>query len=161
MPPLRPLVLGDLRISSPDFPADGPMPDRLSGWHDDEAPRLRVAGAPEGTVELAVVCHDPDAPRPRGFSHWVLYGIAPNATDIDPPDLAGARVGPNDRGEHAWIGPRPPAGHGLHRYYFWVYALSRRVEGEPDLATFIDRYEDAVLEQARVVGTYERPADRD
>lgn len=158
MPTPRPLVLGDLRIWSPDFPADGPMPDRLSGWHDDEAPRLRIAGPPAGTVELAVVCHDPDAPRPRGFSHWTLYGLAPDVTELDPPDLAGARVGPNDRGERAWIGPRPPAGHGLHRYYFWVYALSRPVEGEPDLATFIDRYEDAILEQARVVGTYERPA---
>lgn len=147
-----------LRIESPDFPADGPMPDRLSGWHEEEVPRLHVSGVPAGTVELALICHDPDAPRPRGFVHWTLYGIAPGASAIGPPDLAGARVGPNDRGGRGWVGPRPPAGHGLHRYYFWVYALSRRVEGEPDRATFIDRYEDAVIAQARVVGTYERPA---
>ena len=155
----RPLVLGDLRIWSPDFAPDGPMPDRLSGWHEDEAPRLRVAGVPAGTVELAIVCHDPDAPRPRGFSHWTLYGLAPDVTEVDPPALAGARVGPNDRGERDWIGPRPPAGHGLHRYYFWVYALSRTVSGEPDRATFLAEYADDILEQARVVGTYERPAD--
>lgn len=155
----RPLVLGDLAISSPDFPADGVMPDRLSGWHQDEAPRLRVAGVPAGTVELAIICHDPDAPRPHGFTHWTLYGLAPTTAEIDPPDLAGARIGPNDRGERDWIGPRPPAGHGLHRYYFWVYALSRPVEGEPDRATFLTRYADDVLEQARLVGVYERPAD--
>ncbi len=148
-----------LRIWSPDFPTDGPIPDRFSGWHAGETPRLRIVGVPAGTVELAVICHDPDAARPNGFTHWTLYGIAPGVREIDPPGLGGARIGPNGRGEPGWRGPRPPAGHGPHRYYFWVYALSRPVAGEPTRETFLAAHADDILEQARVVGVYERDAD--
>jgi len=156
----RPRFIGELAVSSPDVPAGGRIPDRFTAYHDDATPRIVISGLPEGTVEVALICHDPDAPRPYGFTHWAVYGIPPNAPiEIGPDTIARYRVGPNGRGEQRWMGPRPPAGHGLHAYYFWAYALARTVEGAPDRETFLARYADDILEQNRLVGTYDRPAD--
>ena len=148
------LFIDTLAISSPDFPDLGPIPARFAGSGENETPRLTISGAPAGTVEFAVICHDPDAPLPHGFTHWAVYGIPSDATSIDL-SAPGVRVGPNDIGRPAWSGPWPPAGHGIHHYYFWVYALSRAVEGAPPREKFLEDYGNAVLEQARVVGTFE------
>lgn len=149
------MSVNDLTISSPDFEADGPMPDRLARSHGEETPTLQIAGVPEGTVELAVVCHDPDAPRPRGWVHWALYGLAPNSTTVDLRTAESARVGANSWGEAAWGGMQPPPGHGVHRYYFWVYALSAPVEGAPAYEDFLEQHAGDILAQNRVVGTYQ------
>jgi Raf kinase inhibitor-like YbhB/YbcL family protein len=145
----------NLTITSPDFDPDGPIPDRLARSHEEQTPTLQVSGVPEGTVELAVVCHDPDAPKPRGWVHWAVYGLPPGTTTLDAQNVDRFRVGPNDWQENAWGGPQPPPGHGVHRYYFWVYALSAPVEGTPTYAEFLDRHGSDVIAQNRVVGTYE------
>jgi len=154
---MRPLHLGDLAVSGPGLVQDGRCPEPLSAYDRNETPTVVVDGLPEGTVELALICHDPDAPRPHGFTHWAVYGVpAREGVEIGPATLDGLRVGPNSRGDRAWMGPRPPAGHGLHRYYFWAYALTCHVEGEPTREEFLDRYGEDVIEQARLVVTYER-----
>ncbi|MFJ6653503.1 YbhB/YbcL family Raf kinase inhibitor-like protein [Microbacterium sp. NPDC091313] len=145
--------LGTLSISSPDFDDQSRIPDRFSADGGNDVPGLTFAGAPEGTVELAVVVHDPDAPLPRGFTHWVVYGIHPAETELDV-QAEGVRQAANSAGAPQWYGPQPPKGHGPHHYYFWVYALSRPVEGTPSYEEFLDTYADAILEQARTVGTF-------
>lgn len=142
-----------LTISSPDIDNLGRIPDEFSADGGHHVPRVEFAGAPAGTAELALIVHDPDAPMRRGFTHWTVYGIPAGATSLD---LDAVRVGPNELGEDAWYGPEPPFGHGVHHYYFWVYALSRPVTGTPTRADFLDEYGDAILEQARFVGTYSR-----
>lgn len=152
------LFIDSLAIASPTIPALAPIPDAHAADGGNTAPLLLMAGAPQGTVELAVICHDPDAPLPHGFTHWTVYGIPASASHIDLAD-PGVREGPNGIGAIGWTGPQPPAGHGVHHYYFWVYALNRRVVGEPTREEFLRDYADAVIEQARLVGTYETPAD--
>jgi hypothetical protein len=148
-----PLNIKDLRIESADFAPLGRIDDRQAADKGNEAPRLRISGVPAGTVELAVICHDPDAPLPRGFTHWTVYAIPPDATDLA--DAASRfRVGPNGMGEKGYFGPQPPSGHGIHHYYFWVYALSARVEGTPSREEFLERYKNVIIEQNRVVGVY-------
>lgn len=142
-----------LRITSPDFATDTRLPDRVAKLGGDRPPRLVVRGIPSGTVELAIVAHDPDAPRPHGFTHWTLYGLPPRAGDVDP---AAGRPGPNDAGGLGYTGPVPPVGHGAHHYYFFVYALSHPVAGTPTRLEFLDRYADAIIAVNRIVGLYER-----
>ena len=142
-----------LAISSPDITALERVPEPFTADGGHSVPRLAFDGVPAGTVELAVICHDPDAPLPHGFTHWTVYGIAPDAVELD---LDAARVGPNTLGDLEWTGPEPPHGHGQHHYYFWVYALNRAVDGEPDRQAFLADYTDAILEQARFVATYSR-----
>ena len=153
----RPLFIADLAVTSPDLPVEGRFPDRFTAYHDDLMPRIVVTGVPDGTVELALICHDPDAPRPFGFTHWAVYGIAPtDPVEVGPATIAQFRTGPNGRDEARWMGPRPPAGHGLHRYFFWAYALSRPVEGAPPRETFLREYGEDIIEQNRMVVTYDR-----
>lgn len=146
------MQIADLTIATTDFEPGGRIPERMSADGGNEAPRLSVSGVPAGAVELAVVVHDPDAPMPRGYTHWVRYGIAAQDGEV-PVD---GRTGVNNAGQTDWFGPQPPAGHGDHHYYCWVYALSRPVEGEPTREEFLDRYADAIIEQNRVIGTFSR-----
>jgi Raf kinase inhibitor-like YbhB/YbcL family protein len=149
------LFIDKLAIASPDLVALAPIPAEFSADGGNVTPRIEISGAPEGTVELALVCHDPDAPLPHGFTHWTVYGIPADAASLDLA-AAGLRVGPNGMGQTAWSGPQPPVGHGAHHYYFWVYALSRPVEGAPTREEFLDAYGDDVIEQARIVATFQR-----
>jgi phosphatidylethanolamine-binding protein (PEBP) family uncharacterized protein len=52
----------------------------------------------------------------------------------------------------------PPPGHGLHHYYFWVYALDEDLDLRPglDRRALHERIEDHVIGQARLIGTYEK-----
>ncbi|WP_228374242.1 YbhB/YbcL family Raf kinase inhibitor-like protein [Demequina phytophila] len=143
----------DLVLTSPDIAGGGRIEDRFAGQFGAETPRMTVDGIPPEAVELALVCHDPDAPMAHGFTHWTLYGLAPVAGPID---TAAGRPGPNDDGGLGYVGPFPPHGHGDHRYYFWVYALTRPVIGEPSRDEFLHEYADAIVEQARLVATYSR-----
>ena len=146
------LFIDKLAIASPDLPPLGRIPDAFTKDGGNRIPRLTVSGLPEGPAELTVILHDPDAPLPQGFTHWVLHGLAPAET-VEVTAEAG-RGAPNSLGESTYIGPFPPAGHGLHHYYFWVYALRRPVTGSPGREEFLAQYADDVIEQARLVATY-------
>lgn len=145
------MPLTSMTVSSPDIGHESYIDDRFAGREPAETPRFEVGGIPEGTAELALICDDPDAPMPGGFIHWTLYGLPARIGHVDPTE---GRHGPNDAETEGYAGPYPPAGHGPHHYFFWVYALSRPVEGEPTRDEFLRDYADAVVGQARVVGLY-------
>jgi Raf kinase inhibitor-like YbhB/YbcL family protein len=150
------LNVADLRVSSPDFKGHGRIPERHTSDGEDVSPTLEWSGVPEGTKAFAIVVHDPDAPLVDGFTHWVAYNIPGDATGL--PEGASDHVaGTNSLGNAAYNGPAPPLGHGVHHYYFWVYALDDDLYLEPglDRRALLDRIEDHVIEQARMIGTYE------
>ena len=150
------LNIGNLKISSSAFENHGPIPPRHTGDDEDISPPLQWAGAPENTEAFAIVVHDPDAPLVDGFTHWVAYGIPAGTTEL--PEGAGdIKHGLNSFGNEGYNGPAPPPGHGVHHYYFWVYALDQDLElpGSLDRRALLSQIEDHVIEQARVIGTYE------
>ncbi len=150
------LNVADLRISSSAFEDHGRIPERHTGDGEDVSPAVSWAGAPEGTRSFALVMHDPDAPLVDGFTHWVLYNIPGDTTELAEGAETGT-AGQNSMGNAGYNGPAPPPGHGSHHYYFWVYALDDELDLPPGLERrdLIDRIEDHVIEQARVVGVYE------
>ena len=150
------LNIKDLRITSPAFANGGPLADSNSMEKGNVAPPLAIAGVPAQAVELALICHDPDAPLPDGYTHWVLYGIPPNTSALDKDSDKKFRPGPNSNGNARYDGPAPPPGHGVHHYYFWVYALDKAVDGTPTRAEFLARYAPHIIEQNRLIGTYQR-----
>jgi Raf kinase inhibitor-like YbhB/YbcL family protein len=95
---------------------------------ENRPPSLAWTGAPAGTRSWALVLHDPDAPVPGGFYHWVVYGIPPHTTRLGtvPP---GASIGLASTGRAAYYGPCPPAGP-AHHYRFTLYALDRASLGD-------------------------------
>lgn len=146
-----------LTLSSPDFVHGGPLPESVGAAFSNTAPVIELAGVPGGAIELALIVHDPDSARPEGFTHWVVYGISPETTRIDASTLSAFRQGPNDAGTNEYFGPRPRSGHGLHHYYFTVYALDTEVSGTPTRREFLDRYASHIVEQNRIVGTFITP----
>ena len=154
----QPPPIGDLQLTTPAFEHLGEIPRRHSSEGESVSPQLRWDGAPEGTRQWAIVCHDPEAPMPDGFTHWVLYGIPAEVTQLDEGADRDYVAGVNGTGQPGYLGPLPPEGHGLHHYFFWVYALDSELDLEPGLSRrdLLDRIGDHVIEQNRVIGTYSR-----
>jgi Raf kinase inhibitor-like YbhB/YbcL family protein len=152
------MKLGTLSISSNAFEQHGKIPRQYTGEGDNKSPPLAWKGVPDGTKQLALVCHDPDAPMPNGFTHWVIYGIP--LTESGLPEGGGASFvqGLNGIGKPGYIGPAPPPGHGVHHYYFWLYAVGDGPELKPNLNRdgLLGAIANRVVGQARLVGTYEK-----
>jgi Raf kinase inhibitor-like YbhB/YbcL family protein len=150
------LSIAELKISSSSFESHKRIPERHTGDGEDVSPALRWEGAPEGTQAFAVVVHDPDAPLVDGFTHWVAYGIPSDTTELAE-GASNVTQGLNSFGNEGYNGPAPPPGHGVHHYYFWVYALDSDLElpSGLDRGALFEQIEDHVLEQARIIGTYE------
>jgi Raf kinase inhibitor-like YbhB/YbcL family protein len=149
------LNVQDLKLTSPAFKHHERIPDKHTGDGEDASPALEWTGVPEGTKAFAVVVYDPDAPLVDGFTHWVAYGIPGDATGL-PESAENVTQGVHSMGDPGYMGPAPPPNHGSHHYYFWVYALDEDVPLEPglDRRALLDKIEDHVIEQARLVGTF-------
>jgi Raf kinase inhibitor-like YbhB/YbcL family protein len=149
------LNVQDLKVASDAFSHHQAIPDKHTSNGEDVSPAISWEGVPEGTKSIAVVVHDPDAPLVDGFTHWVAYNIPGDATGI-PEGGTDQTEGVNDMGNSGYNGPAPPPGHGSHHYYFWVYALDDDPGLDPGLSRreLLERIEDSVIEQARLVGTY-------
>lgn len=155
----RPAAAGPtLELRSPAFEPGRPIPSRHTGEGEDVSPALTWTGLPDGTVELALVVDDPDAPRAEPWVHWVVYGIPADRPGLPEGSADGAIEGRNDWGTTTWQGPLPPTGHGVHRYRFRLYALSAPLGAGPGLTAgeLLERIEDLVLAAGILVGTFER-----
>ncbi|MBW4474894.1 MAG: YbhB/YbcL family Raf kinase inhibitor-like protein [Stenomitos rutilans HA7619-LM2] len=152
------LNIKDLRISSPAFTTLDRMPQRYTSEGDNVSPPLTWSGLPAGTQQLALICYDPDAPLPCGFTHWLLYGIPANIDRIAEAEGGKFSEGMNSENKPGYTGPAPPPGHGSHHYYFWLYALDAELDLKPglDREQLLDAIADHIIEQARLVGVYER-----
>ncbi len=152
------LYIKDLRIVSPAFNSLEPIPKRYTSDGENISPPLEWSGLPPGTQELALICHDPDAPIVRGFTHWVMYGIEPAISQLVEAVDSKFIEGKNSAEKLGYIGPVPPVGHGLHHYYFWLYALNKKLDLKAGLnrEQLLDAIAACVIEQARLVGSYER-----
>lgn len=124
-------------LVSPDF-RDG---DTLPRWArsgimgaggEDRSPTLHWDGAPSGTRSFALTVFDPDAPTMSGWWHWAVYNLDAKVTSLNadagnpesgqlPP---GAITVHNELRQQRFLGAAPPRGHGEHRYFFTVSALS-------------------------------------
>jgi hypothetical protein len=149
-----PLNIRDLAISSPDVEALGPIDPKFSADGGNQVPQLVISGVPEEAVELALILTDPDAPLPHGFTHWTVFNLPAQDGLVNAEVLSKATTGLNGMGEASYSGPQPPPGHGLHHYYFWVYALDTVVLGTPNREQFLTDYAENIVEQNRLVATF-------
>ena len=111
---------------------------------------------PSDAVSLALIVDDPDAPVGT-FTHWIAWGIDPGSGGLAE-GVRAPREGRNDFGEAGYRGPCPPRGHGPHRYFFRLYALSsepvaRAGASRKDLERALGGN---VVAVAELMGTYER-----
>ncbi len=147
-----------MQLTSSAFAEKTPIPDRYTKLNENLSPPLHWTDAPPGSVELALTCHDPDAPA-GVFVHWLVAGIQTDAPGSDegkaPP---GAVVGRNDYGDDTYGGPRPPVGDPAHRYFFRVHACSKPLGLAPGFSD--EQLQKALsgseIASATLVGIYQR-----
>jgi len=125
-----------LKVSS-SFPSGGTIPQKYTCDGDDISPPIDIEGIPSEAREIVIFVEDPDAPGGT-FIHWVVYGIPVSLNHL--PENADKLkekykffTGRNDFGRLGYGGPCPPRGHGQHRYYFKVFAVSERMQWKDGL----------------------------
>jgi Raf kinase inhibitor-like YbhB/YbcL family protein len=151
-----------LSLRSPAFTHNGQIPREYTCDGADKAPALEWSGTPSGSRTFVLIVDDPDAPDPkapkRTYVHWVLHDIPASMTSIPAGGTTprGARDGKNDWGKTGYGGPCPPIGR--HRYFFKLYALDAELGDlhSPTKADLLKAMDGHILEQAELIGTYER-----
>lgn len=155
-----------MQLTSTAFRQGAEIPSHYASDGENVSPELSWKDAPPETKSLVLVVHDPDAPRPGGFTHWVVYNIPPQAGHIEEnvpaqEEIAGIGLqGKNDAGKLGYVGPAPPSG--THRYFFRLFALDRVLDLPPgathkQLSAVIKGH---ILAQAELMGTYEKKSER-
>jgi Raf kinase inhibitor-like YbhB/YbcL family protein len=158
-----------MHVTSSAFSEGERIPDLYAVNGEDLSPPLSWKPAPEGTVELALLCDDPDAPTPQPWVHWIIYEIPGDivslpegvASDEELTSPCSARQGKNswpDGQTVGYRGPAPPPGHGTHHYRFTLYALNAKLNLPPgaDRAALEHAMQGHILAEGRLTGTYSR-----
>lgn len=153
---------GQMQILSGAFNEGDTIPKKHTCDGEDVSPQLSWSGVPDGSKSVVLICDDPDAPVGT-WVHWVLFGIAPDTTELPEgvPDgervLSGATHGRNSWGSLGYGGPCPPAGP-AHRYFFKLYAVDIEPVLSPGAtaAEVVVAIEGHILAEGRLMGRYGR-----
>jgi hypothetical protein len=147
-------LTAQLTVSSKSFSNNGMIPGKYSCEWEEVNPPLQFTGVPKGTKALALIVHDPDAPRSGGFTHWVVWNLDP--TRGIPENFRGASQGLNDAKTMGYKGMCPPSG--THHYHFKVYALNAILNlGQNTDKTGLEKaMVGHILAQNELVGLYKK-----
>jgi len=154
-----------LSLKSPAFVHLNEAPQEYTCDGADVSPALSWVDVPVQAKSLVLIVDDPDAPDPAApkmtWVHWLLYNIPPSASglaeNVAPNDLPqGTLEGKNDWKQTGYRGPCPPIGR--HRYFFKLYALDVELPDlhQPDKARLEKAMSGHILDQAELIGTYQR-----
>jgi len=147
-----------IRLTSPAFNSDQPIPVEYSCQGSNHSPELNWEGIPADTQSLALIMDDPDAPGGT-YVHWVLANIPAGESGLAAGQAApaGAVQGTNSSRRSGYTGPCPPAGK-THHYIFTLYAVDQvlSLEPAPDKAGLLTALEGHILATGQLVGTYQR-----
>ncbi|MEV4607017.1 YbhB/YbcL family Raf kinase inhibitor-like protein [Neorhizobium sp. LMR1-1-1.1] len=149
------------------FEKDGPIPVQYVADGDNASPAIEWASVPQGTKSFVLVADDPDAAKPKPFTHWLAYDIPAATTKLregipgtpilqEPKEM---KQGANSMGSIGYTGPKPPVGDPAHHYHFQVFALDIETLGlEPGAKrdAVLKAMEGHVLGEGQIVGTFER-----
>ena len=154
-----------LTLRSSTFSAGGKIPIRFTQYGESISPSLEWTCDSAKVREFAILCVDPDAPKPEPVVHWLIYGMN-SGTRFLPAGLATEKVlsspisafqGQNTSGEYGYMGPKPPKDDGPHRYFFKLYALDQPLNAEAGLTKveFLKKVQDHILAETELIGTYQ------
>lgn len=144
-----------MQLTSSAFENQGKIPSAYTCDGKNMSPPLQISGVPPQAKSLVLLMEDPDAPVGI-FDHWLVYDIDPKLARIPEGTEPQGTHGKGSANNLTYMGPCPPSG--VHRYLFTVYALDARLslpQGAAKLEV-VSAMNGHVLEQAQLVGTYER-----
>jgi len=146
-----------MTLKSSAFTHNGRIPAQYSCDGDDINPPLEITGVPEDTISLALIMHDPDAPRDGGWTHWVIWNMNSDTQQIEEGNEPDSGViGASSSGDNSYGGPCPP--EGTHHYNFTLYALSKEIDlpessGKEELEEAMDG---GIISKTILTGLYSR-----
>lgn len=148
-----------MELSSMSFEDNRAIPSRFTCDGGNLSPYLKIKGTPSDAQSLALIVDDPDASNGGTFTHWIMWNIPTEVTDMFegrfPPE---AVQGKNDFGNNSYGGPCPPSGT-THHYRFKLYALDSQLSLSPEstVQDLLPEIEKHLIEKSEVIGIYKRP----
>ena len=143
-----------MRIKSPAFEENQPIPVTFTCNGENHNPPLEFTDVPSETQSLALIMDDPDAASGI-FTHWLIWNIPPEAIKIEEGIVPeGSEEGLNSAGQKGYMGPCPPSG--THRYFFKLYALNKRFSVSSNITKkeLEDEISNSLVDKAEFIGTY-------
>ena len=153
-------TMQEIKVTSSAFQHNGMIPEKFTCDGEDMSPPLEISGVPQGMKSLALIMHDPNAPREGGWTHWVKFNMMMNnelgimniEEGEEPEGVAGKGTG----GNLVYMGPCPPSG--AHRYVWSAYALDTKLslkEGstKTELESIMQGH---ILAKGELIGLYSR-----
>jgi Raf kinase inhibitor-like YbhB/YbcL family protein len=163
----------DMKLTTKAIGDESQIDAKYTFEGEDVSPPLSWTAVPEGTISLALICDDPDAPSPKHpaaepWVHWVMFNIPASMSALppgisrvlEPPEIPGARQGANSwpTDNVGYRGPAPPPGSGRHRYFFKLYALDARLDLRAGASKkqLVDAMSGHILAQVELIGVFQR-----
>jgi Raf kinase inhibitor-like YbhB/YbcL family protein len=145
-----------MKITSPVFQEGESIPRKYTCDGVGVSPPLRFEDIPAGTVSLALIFDDPDAPG-GVWDHWVVWNMPPTTSHLDEGRPVPGVVGRNSWQRNTYGGPCPPDRE--HRYVFALYALDTKLQlaTTAGAAALVRAMAGHVFTRAQVTGRYVRP----
>ncbi len=146
-----------INITSTAFKEGEFIPSKYTCDGKNIMPPLSWQGIPPETQSIVLIIDDPDAPGGT-FTHAIFFDIDPKKESLSEGETPGV-AGINDFGRLGYGGPCPPRGHGVHRYYFKVYALdipSLKLKSGANKSAVEKAMKGHILACGELAGKYER-----
>ena len=150
-----------MKVISPAFNEGGMIPKQYTCDGINISPPIKWNDAPKGTKTFALICDDPDAPVGT-WVHWIVYNIPSEIHELSeklPTSEVlpnGIHQGINDFRKIGYGGPCPPGG--THRYFFKVYALSKKLNFKAGMtkSELLKEMDGSILSEGTLIGKYKR-----
>lgn len=151
-----------MKIISNAFENGKEIPKKFTCEGENISPELRWENVPPKTKSLVLICEDPDAPIAEPWIHWIVFNIPPTITSFKEgqttKSIPGAQCGKGNGNTKKYEGPCPPHGHGVHRYFFRLYALDKILDLEEGVIKkdLLNAMNGHIIAQADLIGKFER-----
>jgi Raf kinase inhibitor-like YbhB/YbcL family protein len=141
-----------LSVTSSAFKDGEMIPAKYTCTGGENSPPLNISNIPAGTKSLALIVHDPDAPKAGGVTHWLAWNLPADGNITE--NFKGGLQGMNSDHKTGYKGPCPPSG--THHYNFYVYALDTRLhlDSSADKVALENAVRGHVIAQGKLTGLY-------
>jgi Raf kinase inhibitor-like YbhB/YbcL family protein len=155
----------EIVITSPAFAAGGAIPVLYTADGAGISPPLEWTGVPDDISTLLLLIEDADSPTIDPMVHAIVFNLPGNGTGIEEGALPSeghhsrdVSMGRNSLLKTLYLPPKPPPGHGVHRYAFQIFALATRpaFPAPPGRSEAREALREYAVAKGILIGTYER-----
>jgi len=153
-------TITEIEVRSSSFVQGSFIPMKYTCDGENVSPQISWSKV-KGAVSYCLIMEDPDAPF-KTWIHWIVFDIPkevnslPEGVDEEFLKKIEAKQGLNDFKKLNYGGPCPPSG--VHRYFFKIYALSKKTELSEGITkkVLIDNIKDFIVGEGELMGRYKR-----